>query len=163
MQSLIQQMQSALGGNIGLVIGYILLGFLAVYAASLCYGTWRRLAFEREQQSLSRQRLKFEIQAARLRTREAEQISLVWNGCRKFQVAKKIRECEDVFSFYLTPHDGRPLPQFKPGQYITFQLNLPGQGKPVIRCYSLSDSHRPDCYRVTIKKALPPPDCAGAK
>jgi uncharacterized protein len=145
MQSLIHQMQSALGGNLGLLLGYVLLGFLGIYAASLCYGTLRRLAFEREQQSLERERLKIEIQVAKARTREVEQIKLVWNGFRKFQVTKKVCECEDVHSFYLAPHDGRPLPQFKPGQYITFQLNLPGQGKPVIRCYSLSDSHRPDC------------------
>ena len=156
-------MQSAFGGNIGLVLGYVLLAFLGVYAASLCFGTFRRLSFEREQQSLERQRLKIEIQAAKAKTKEVEQIKLVWNGFRKFQVTKKVCECEDVNSFYLAPHDGRPLPQFKPGQYITFQLNLPGQSKPVIRCYSLSDSHRPDCYRVTIKKALPPPDCEGAK
>ncbi|HEY2082193.1 MAG TPA: 2Fe-2S iron-sulfur cluster-binding protein [Verrucomicrobiae bacterium] len=163
MQSLIHQVQSVFGGNIGLLFGYLLLGFLTVYAASLCYGTFRRLSFERERQSLERQRLKIDIQAAKARTKEVEQIKLVWNGFRKFQVVKKVCECEDVHSFYLAPHDGRPLPQFKPGQYITFQLNLPGQGKPVIRCYSLSDSHRPDCYRVTIKKALPPPDCEGAK
>lgn len=152
-----------LGGNIGLFFGYLLLGLLALYAVSLCYGTLRRLAFEREQQSLARERIKTEIQVARARSKEVEQIKLVWNGCRKFQVAKKVCECEDVHSFYLAPHDRRPLPQFKPGQYITFQLNLPGQSKPVIRCYSLSDCARPELYRVTIKKALPPPDCEGAK
>lgn len=163
MQSIMQQLQNVLGGNLGLLAGYVLLGLLALYAASLCYGTFRRLAFEREQQSLSRERLKTEIQVAKARSKEVEQIKLVWNGYRKFQVVKKVCECEDVHSFYLAPHDGRPLPQFKPGQYITFQLNLPGQSKPVIRCYSLSDCSRPDLYRVTIKRALPPPDCEGAK
>jgi ferredoxin-NADP reductase len=163
MQSLIHQIQGMLGGNVGLIIGYILLGLLAVYAAALCYGTFQRISFEREQQSLTRERLKLEIKAAQAKTREVEQTKLVWNGVRKFQVVKKICECEDVNSFYLVPHDGRPLAPFKPGQYITFQLNLPGQSKPVIRCYSLSDSHRPNQYRVTIKKALPPPDCEGGK
>ena len=163
MQSLIQQVQNVFGGNVGLLFGYLLLGLLAVYAASLCYGSFRRLAFERKQQSLSRERLKTEIQVAKARFKEVEQIKLVWNGYRKFQVIKKVCECEDVHSVYLAPHDGRPLPQFKPGQYVTFQLNLPGQSKPVIRCYSLSDCSRPDLYRVTIKKALPPPDCEGAK
>lgn len=163
MQSLMQQVQNVLGGNIGLLLGYLLLGLLALYAASLCYGSFRRLAFEHKQQTLARERLKNEIQVAKARSREVEQIKLVWNGYRKFQVVKKVCECEDVHSFYLAPHDGRPLAQFKPGQYITFQLNLPGQSKPVIRCYSLSDCSRPDLYRVTIKKALPPPDCVGAK
>ncbi len=163
MQSLMQQVQNLFGGNTGLLFGYLLLGLLALYTASLCYGTVRRLAFERQQQALSRERLKTEILVATARSKEVEQIKLVWNGYRKFQVVKKICECEDVHSFYLAPHDGRALPQFKPGQYITFQLNLPGQSKPVIRCYSLSDCSRPDLYRVTIKKALPPPDCEGAK
>jgi hypothetical protein len=64
-----------------------------------------------------------------------------------------------VFALYLEPHDGRPLPRFKPGQYLTFQLNVPGRDKPVVRCYSLSDSpHRAEYYRVTIKKEKAPPD-----
>src|ERR1017187_9755935 len=158
MQSIIHQFQTALGGNPGLFIGSALLGIMVLYATALCFGALRRLYFEREQRLLARERLRYEIKAAKLRCQEVEQIKLLWNGYRKFQVAKKIVECEDVTSFYLAPHDKRPLPPFKPGQYVTFQLNLPGQSKPVIRCYSLSDSHRPDRYRVTIKKALPPPD-----
>ena len=36
------------------------------------------------------------------------------------------------------------------GQYLTFQLTVPGIKKPVIRCYSLSDSpNHPDYYRVS--------------
>ena len=72
---------------------------------------------------------------------------------------RKVSECEDVFSFYLAPHDGKPLPGYKPGQYLTFQLDVPGRDKPVVRCYSLSDSPtHPDYYRVTIKKEKAPAD-----
>jgi len=163
MQSIIHQFQAALGGNPGLVIGCALLAIMLLYGAALFLGSLRRFYFEREQRQLARERLRYEIKAARLRCQEVEQVQLLWNGYRKFQVAKKIIECEDVASFYLEPHDKRPLPPFKPGQYVTFQLNLPGQGKPLIRCYSLSDSHRPDYYRVTIKRALPPPDVPGCK
>src|ERR1700754_2693052 len=112
MQSLIHQMQSEFGGNVGLLLGYFLIGLLAIYAALLGYGTLRRLSFEREQHLLERERLKIEIQVAKAKTREVEQIKLVWNGFRKFQVVKKVHECDDVKSFYLAPHDGRPLPQF---------------------------------------------------
>jgi len=28
---------------------------------------------------------------------------------------QKIRECDGVCSFYLAPHDGKPLPPYKPG------------------------------------------------
>jgi ferredoxin-NADP reductase len=42
---------------------------------------------------------------------------------------------------------------------LTFQLSVPGRDKPLVRCYSLSDSpHRSDYYRVTIKKERAPAD-----
>ena len=164
MQSLIHQLHQALGGNPGLIIGYILLGILTLHALVICFGTLRRVYAGREERVLAREQLKLQIKTARLQHQELEQSKLVWNGFRKFQVAKKVSECADVESFYLAPHDGRPLPPFKPGQYVTFQLQLPGESKPVIRCYSLSDSpSHPDYYRVTIKKACPPPDVPNAK
>lgn len=91
-----------------------------------------------------------------------------WNGFRKFRIDRKIKENADICSFYLVPHDGKPLPPFLPGQYLTFEIGIPaaakpgggqaGNSKPVIRCYSLSDSPtQSDYYRVTIKKIPPPP------
>lgn len=81
-----------------------------------------------------------------------------WQGFRKFEVAKKIVEAKGITSFYLVPHDKQTLPSFKPGQYLTFKLDIPDQKKPIIRCYSLSDSPNPKYYRVTIKKNPPPRD-----
>ncbi|GJL79194.1 MAG: oxidoreductase FAD/NAD(P)-binding domain-containing protein [Nitrospinaceae bacterium] len=82
-----------------------------------------------------------------------------WVGYRKFKVYSKIPEAENVCSFYLSPLDGKPLPPYLPGQYLTFQFHMPGEEKPVIRCYSLSDSpNHPDHYRITVKKILPPPN-----
>ena len=67
-------------------------------------------------------------------------------------------ETTDVCSFYLKPYDEKPLPPFLPGQYLTFQLKIPDQPKPVIRCYSLSDSPTErDYYRVSIKRLGPSP------
>ena len=63
-----------------------------------------------------------------------------------------------VCSFYLQPHDEKPIPGFDPGQFLTFQLNIPAQPKAVVRCYSLSDAPRPDMYRVSIKRVPPPRD-----
>lgn len=163
MQPIIDKIQVALGGNVGLTLGFILIGSLVVQVALMLYSTLRRVFFESAQRRLSRERMQIMVKAATAQLREAEQAKLLWNGYRKFQVAQKVLECEDVYSFYLAPHDGKPLPAFKPGQYLTFQLDLPGRDKPVIRCYSLSDSpNHPDYYRVTIKRALPPPDQAGA-
>ena len=84
-------------------------------------------------------------------------MAAAWSGVRKFVLQGKVLECEGVCSFYYAPHDGQPLPPFLPGQYLTFQLNIPGVAKPVTRCYSLSDSpNHPDYYRVTVKQ-IPPP------
>lgn len=95
------------------------------------------------------------MEKRRLRT---EQIKLSWNGFRKFKIVSKVKETHDITSFYLCPHDGKPLPEFLPGQYLTFRIFISGKSKPVIRCYSLSDSHNPERYRVTIKKLPPPKD-----
>ncbi len=86
-----------------------------------------------------------------------------WSGFRKFLVRGKVLEAEEICSFYLVPHDGKPLPSFLPGQYLTFQIHLPGVTKPVIRCYSLSDSPAHlEYYRVTIKRLLPPKEITSA-
>ncbi len=82
--------------------------------------------------------------------------SLGWEGTRKFRVDRRIAESADTHSFYLVPQDGRALPPFLPGQYLTFDLKIPGQRKPTIRCYSLSEQPRRDYYRCTIKKIAAP-------
>jgi ferredoxin-NADP reductase len=53
---------------------------------------------------------------------------------------------------------GKVLPPFLPGQFLTFRLDVPTTGgtEQIIRCYSLSDAPRPDSYRVSIKRVLPP-------
>lgn len=87
-----------------------------------------------------------------------------WKGLRDFEVATK--EPEDpaglVCSFYLKPVDGAPLPGYKPGQFLTFQLTVldpQSRGpKDIVRCYSLSDAPGADTYRVSIKRVPPPPN-----
>jgi hypothetical protein len=75
-----------------------------------------------------------------------------WEGYRKFRVRWKIKECVDCYSLHLVPHDGKKLPPFTPGQYITIALKLPHVAKPLVRCYSLSDAPRQDFYRITVTK-----------
>jgi ferredoxin-NADP reductase len=159
MQPIIDQVQSAVGGRFSLVLGSVLIGALTLQALSMLLGTWRRIYLEREQRHLSRQRMQLLVKSAAAQLQQIEHSQSLWNGYRKFKVARKVRECDHVYSFYLAPNDGKALPRFKPGQYLTFQLTIPGSSKPVIRCYSLSDSpNHQDYYRVTIKKVLPPPD-----
>ena len=79
-------------------------------------------------------------------------------GFRDFVVDRTEPESEIITSFYLTPEDGVAVPEFKPGQFLTFELDIPGQEQPVIRTYSLSDCYHPEYYRVSIKRELAPPN-----
>lgn len=88
-----------------------------------------------------------------------------WPGTRAFRVSARAFEDPDQSqcSFYLQPVDGQPLPDFRPGQFLTFVLQVPGgagagERRAVTRCYSLSDAPAPDHYRVTIKRVPPPSD-----
>jgi hypothetical protein len=79
-----------------------------------------------------------------------------WDGWRPFRVVAIVDEAIDTKSFYLSPVDGRPLPAFLPGQYLTFRLHPPNSNAPIVRCYSLSDYPHEDFYRCTIKLVRPP-------
>ncbi|BAZ09138.1 oxidoreductase FAD/NAD(P)-binding subunit [Calothrix sp. NIES-4071] len=80
-----------------------------------------------------------------------------WKGWRNFIVAHKVKESEEIISFYLEPQDRGELSQFEPGQFLTLKLNIPGQEKPVIRTYSLSDYPIPVAYyRLSIKREPAP-------
>lgn len=82
-----------------------------------------------------------------------------WTNWRRFVVARKVRESEEITSFYLKPEDGDDIPSFQPGQFLTIHLEIPGQNKPVIRTYSLSDDPgNADHYRLSIKRELAPKD-----
>ena len=157
--TLIDSLRSASGGSLSFAAGVALLAGLLAWLALEIFRSLLRILAENRQQSVALQKLRAQLAETKLRCREAESAQTGWNGLRKFSVVKKNPECEDVNAFYLKPHDGRPLPQFKPGQYLTFQLDVPGRDKPLVRCYSLSDSpHQKEYYRVTIKKEKSPPD-----
>lgn len=137
----------------GALVGLVILLLLIEGASAL-----RGMAVRGELRRRSLELLDEQIKAARALHVRNERARFAWNGYRKFVVERRVNEADGVCSFYLVPHDGKPLPDFKPGQFLTFQLNLPGHDKPVVRCYSLSDSASPDRWRVTIKRCLPPPD-----
>ena len=77
---------------------------------------------------------------------------------RSFVVASRVRESETITSFTLAPEDGAALPPFLPGQFLIFELTIPGQPKPVVRTYSLSDCPNAETYRVSIKREAAPAD-----
>ena len=90
----------------------------------------------------------------------SEAATPAWTGYRPFRVQRRMVEdrAESICSFYLVPEDGQPLPDYKPGQFLTFRLDLPGNGgnEQLVRCYSLSDAPSPDHYRISIKRVPAP-------
>ncbi len=77
---------------------------------------------------------------------------------RTLVVTRKVRESENITSFYLVSEDAKPLDPFLPGQFLPLQLDVPGQYQPVLRTYSLSDAPHENHYRLTIKRESAPPD-----
>lgn len=80
-----------------------------------------------------------------------------WQDWRKFTIAQREDVSEGVVSFYLKPVDGRKLPPFEPGQYVSLQIPVPElENLNQSRQYSLSSgpttAANTDCYRVTIKR-----------
>ena len=121
----------------------------------------RRARVDTQQQAFDLDRFQEELATLRERRRKLAEEPLPWNGFRKFVVRRKVAESPQVSSFHLIPHDAKPLPSFKPGQYVTFRLPGTSQGGPLIRCYSLSDHPHQDHYRVTIKRAPAPTGVSG--
>ena len=75
-----------------------------------------------------------------------------WSDWREFKIADKLQESDEITSFYLAPVDGKPLPAFRPGQYISVQVYVPELKYIQPRQYSLSDKPSPDYYRISVKK-----------
>jgi ferredoxin-NADP reductase len=86
-----------------------------------------------------------------------------WSGLRAFRVRSRDDEDDAISqtSFYLEPVDQQPLAPYCAGQFLTFSFELPdamGEIRTVTRCYSLSDRHDPQAYRITVKRILCPRD-----
>ncbi|AHV97376.1 flavohemoprotein [Paenibacillus sabinae T27] len=75
-----------------------------------------------------------------------------WNFFKSFIVAQKVKESDTITSFYLKPADGSNVPEYKPGQYISIRVSIPGEEYMMIRQYSLSQAPRPDEFRISVKR-----------
>ncbi|MFT5125751.1 MAG: ferredoxin-NADP reductase [Candidatus Omnitrophota bacterium] len=133
-------------------VGVLCLAFL--YLGSLGLGSWQRMAWARAAHQADRDVWQARLAEAQVRLADArEQEGLVaWTGFRRFVIKRKEVENANgsICSFYLWPEDERPLPAFRPGQYLT--LRIPSASSPVIRCYSLSDRPNPDYYRISVRR-----------
>lgn len=143
------------------ISGVALIGLAAGQAGLSLVNALRRNRHEKQLRQLELEQLRTRLQTLRDARQRKASAPEPWSGFRKFVVKRRVPECGDICSFYLAPHDARPLPDFKPGQYLTFQLKIPGAPKPVTRCYSLSDGINPEYYRVSIKRVPAPRDPPG--
>ncbi|MWC27368.1 NO-inducible flavohemoprotein [Paenibacillus sp. MMS18-CY102] len=84
--------------------------------------------------------------------REAEEASGGWAAFRPFVVERKQPESDIITSLYLVPQDGGRIASFKPGQYVTVKMDIPGYPYTVNRQYSLSSEPGKPYYRLTVKR-----------
>ncbi|ETI64569.1 MAG: NO-inducible flavohemoprotein [Sphingobium sp.] len=74
-----------------------------------------------------------------------------WNGWRDFRVDEVVTESSVIKSFILRPVDGAPVMAHKPGQYLTFWIEIPGHA-PIKRNYSISSAPNGETYRISVKR-----------
>ena len=75
-----------------------------------------------------------------------------WRGLRSFRVVQKSRESDLITSFSLEPVDGKPVMDFRPGQYLGIKLEPATSDYSEIRQYSLSDAPNGRDYRISVKR-----------
>lgn len=83
---------------------------------------------------------------------EAENPEGGWRYFKEFEIVDKVKENEEITSFYLKPVDGKVVPEYKPGQYITVQVQIPGEEFAHNRQYSLSRASNHDAFRISVKR-----------
>jgi ferredoxin-NADP reductase/MOSC domain-containing protein YiiM/ferredoxin len=75
-----------------------------------------------------------------------------WSGFRPLTVNAITRESSSAISIRLEDPTGAPLPEARPGQYLTVRVE-PAEGeRPLLRNYSLSGAPGAGYYRVTVKR-----------
>ncbi|GAA4912860.1 globin domain-containing protein [Streptomonospora salina] len=86
-------------------------------------------------------------QEARLYARSGVDGHSAW---RRWEVAERRAETDDVVSLALRPADGAPVPEVRPGQYVSVRTRLP-DGVHQARQYSVSHSDG-ERIRITVKR-----------
>ncbi|WP_166418774.1 NO-inducible flavohemoprotein [Cochlodiniinecator piscidefendens] len=74
-----------------------------------------------------------------------------WADWRSFTISEIITESELIKSFILRPVDGLTVMKHRPGQYLSFDFDIPNSGK-LRRNYSISCAPNGEYYRISVKK-----------
>lgn len=71
----------------------------------------------------------------------------------QLQVFRKVKETDDVTSFYIAPiHGDSPIVSHKPGQHLTFNLPVTKESS-ISRSYSVSNyGQNQDYYRISVRR-----------
>ncbi|MEU3845204.1 globin domain-containing protein [Streptomyces sp. NPDC028635] len=72
-------------------------------------------------------------------------------GRRPWEVVERVEETADVVTFRLRPADGGPVRDFRAGQYVSVQVELP-DGARQIRQYSLSGAPGETVRQFSVKR-----------
>lgn len=70
---------------------------------------------------------------------------------RAMRVTEVVRESANVLSIRFEPADGKPLADFKSGQYVSVAVDF-ADGRRQLRQYSLSDRSGVGSYRISVKR-----------
>src|SRR5258708_38753268 len=108
------------------IAGAVLLAAFLAQLLVLLVDARRRRSANRSQRENERIGFRERLALARLQLQKDEKHLSAWNGTRQFRIERKVRESDDVCSFYLRPQDQKPLPAYRAGQYLTFELEIPG-------------------------------------
>ncbi|MFT5447036.1 MAG: ferredoxin-NADP reductase [Gammaproteobacteria bacterium] len=101
----------------------------------------------------ARRIIEFEIDELYERT---SSIPLRWqasaDSVRSLRLIEKTQESAEVASFVFEARDGAPLAEFKAGQFLPIELEVPGMDSAISRTYSLSGSPSSARYRICVKR-----------
>lgn len=76
-----------------------------------------------------------------------------WKGFRELVLVDKIKECEDITSFYFKDKAGGQLVPHQAGQFLPFRVQTEDEKyKGILRTYSLSNYPNEEIYRISVKK-----------
>ncbi|OWZ03628.1 Nitric oxide dioxygenase (Pi-NOD1) [Phytophthora megakarya] len=93
------------------------------------------------------------IQAEDTMRDELERLPGGWAGFRELRVARKVKESDEVTSFYLQSTDpSKGLMTFQPGQFLSLKFDHLQPGRSLVRNYSVSSAPGQNFYRISVKK-----------
>ena len=75
-----------------------------------------------------------------------------WTGFLPFRLDRRTPEGTEITAFTLSPADGRVLPPFLPGQYVSVKAQPPGYPHQQIRQYSLTHAPNGRFFRIAVRR-----------